>query len=434
MGVLLSGRRPPEKLPGMRVVRPALTPLVVSLALALGFSSRAGAQPSKTPAFVGQFSDFNSPDWRMRWGIIPDTLSCDIAEGKAPCNWGYPNLKTVDDATTPGGGPALEVTYPAPSGPPSCKCGIGGAQLYQDLKMAGQGALTQSTTVALKYHYKFPVGFDFGKNTGGKMPGLYGGEPGCESGGQRCPGAWSTRYMWRGGSQASPRGEVYWYSAGGSGFGEDLGLGSWNWKADGQWHAIEQLLDTQSGKITIWHDGAMVFQATKKFPGPVTGIFFSTFHGGHDTSWSPSKKTAAQFALFTISTDAPQIAASTPPAPDAGPADAVSGTGGTPGAGGTTGTDPGTGGSSVGGTSGSGTGGSPGESTSSGGTSGSATGGSAGSITATGGTPTASGGSSASSSSSSSSSGCSVGGHATSAPLILLFLTLVLRRRLRARR
>jgi hypothetical protein len=412
------------------------------------------AQPSTTPAWVGQFSDFNSANWKQHWGIIPDTLICNIAEGTAPCNWGYPNLKAIDDATTPGGGQALEVTYPAPSGPPSCKCGIGGAQMYQDLKIAGQEALTKSATISLKYHYKFPVGFDFGKNTGGKMPGLYGGEPGCESGGQRCPGAWSTRYMWRGGSQAAPNGVIYWYSASGSGYGTDLGLGNWKWKADGQWHAIEQLVNTTTGKITIWHDGAMAFQTTQKFPGPATGIFFSTFHGGHDTGWSPSKKTMAQFALFTIATDAPQAAPGMGTA-DAGPgggadagteADAPGGgTGGAGGAGDGAGTA-GSGGAGNGGASGgvpnagsggaSGGGPGAGASGASGATTG--TGGAGGTTAGRGGTPSASGGATSpaavGTSDRATSGSCSFGGGPAGAATgictaTLLALALGLRRR-----
>jgi hypothetical protein len=260
-----------------------------------------------TPAFVGDFTDFNSPAWRTRWGIVPDTLTCKIAVGSAPCNWGYANLKPVDEPGTPGGAQALHVGYPAPSGPPSCGCGIGGAQLYQDLKAAGLTELAQSRTIDLKYYYNFPVGFDFGKSTGGKMPGLYGGPPGCESGGVRCDKAWSTRYMWRGGSASAPRGEVYFYTATGSGYGADLGLGNWNWQADGKWHSIEQLVELDSGKITVWQDGAQKFTTTQKFGDtPLTGIFFSTFHGGHDTGWSPSHATSAMFAHFTLSTAGPQ--------------------------------------------------------------------------------------------------------------------------------
>jgi MYXO-CTERM domain-containing protein len=304
--------------------------LVAALAGVL-VSSGGLAAAGTDPAWVGDFTGFNTPDWRARWGIIPDTLVCDVATGRAPCNWGYPNLKVLPDPGVPGGGQALEVTYPAPSGPPSCKCGIGGAQLYQDLAMNGMGDLIKSPSIDFKYYYKFPVGFDFGGNTAGKMPGLYGGPPGCESGGQRCPKAWSTRYMWRGGSQAAPNGELYFYTAAGSGFGSDLGGGSWKFLADGQWHSMEQLVNLMTGKIVIWHDGKMAYTTTQSFGGgTLTGIFFSTFHGGHDTGWSPRKLTTAQFANFSLSTDGPQPAAGTPPPPaddDAGappaPADAA---------------------------------------------------------------------------------------------------------------
>jgi hypothetical protein len=300
--------------------KPRLVAAVVGALLGAGGLASAGT----TPAWVGDFSGFNTPDWRSKWGIIPDTLQCDIAEGRAPCNWGYQNLMPVSDPAVPGGGMSLQVTYPAPSGPPSCKCGIGGAQLYQDLTMNGMGDLIKSPSIDFKYWYRFPVGFDFGGNTAGKMPGLYGGPPGCESGGQRCPKAWSTRYMWRGGAQSAPNGELYFYTAAGSGFGADLGGGSWHFLADGQWHSMEQLVNLTSGKIVIWHDGKQVFTTTQSFGGgTLTGIFFSTFHGGHDTGWSPRKLTTAQFASFSLATDGPQTGDGAPPPDDAGSAPPV---------------------------------------------------------------------------------------------------------------
>ena len=77
-------------------------------------------------------------------------------------------------------------------------CVLGGGQFYQDLTTNGQSALAQSPSLDLKYDYKFPVGFDFGAKTAGKMPGLWGGGvPGCESGAQHCAEGWSTRYMWQ---------------------------------------------------------------------------------------------------------------------------------------------------------------------------------------------------------------------------------------------
>jgi fibronectin type 3 domain-containing protein len=268
---------------------------------------------SSSPAWAGTFDNFHTSGWNSSWGLTPDSTQCKGATSTAPCNWGYNNLQPVSDPTTPGGGQALKVTYPAPSGPPSCGCGLGGGQFYQDLTSNGQSALASSPTLDLKYYYKFPVGFDFGKKTAGKMPGLYGGQPGCESGGQHCGTGWSTRYMWRGGSTTAPKGELYFYTASGSGFGADLCLGNWTFPADGDWHSIEQLVNVKTGQISIWNDGGTtpVCQTNQPLPGAFSGVFFSTFHGGHDTSWSPTHTTTDEFADFTLDPN-PQNGTGTP--------------------------------------------------------------------------------------------------------------------------
>ncbi|MFC0430939.1 fibronectin type III domain-containing protein [Kutzneria buriramensis] len=271
-------------------------------------ASMSAASPNTTlaaassPAWTGTFDNFHTSSWNSSWGLTSDSAQCKGATSTAPCNWGYNNLQPVSDPTAPGGGQALKVTYPAPSGPPSCGCGLGGGQFYQDLASNGQSVLATSPTLDLKYYYKFPVGFDFGKKTAGKMPGLYGGQPGCESGGQHCGTGWSTRYMWRGGSSSAPKGELYFYTASGSGFGADLCLGNWTFPADGNWHSIEQLVNVKTGQISIWSDGGTtpVCQTTQPLPGAFSGVFFSTFHGGHDTSWSPTHTTTDEFADFTL--------------------------------------------------------------------------------------------------------------------------------------
>ena len=284
------------------------------------------------PAWTGNFNNFHTSGWNSSWGLTSDSQQCAGASGSFGCNWGYGNMQAVSDSTAPGGGQALKVTYPANSGPPSCfltvsGCKLGGGQFYQDLTTNGQSALAQSPSLDLKYDYNFPVGFDFGKKTAGKMPGLWGGGvPGCESGGQHCAQGWSTRYMWRGGSSSAPSGELYFYTSSGSGFGADLCLGNWTFPADGKWHSIEQLVNIQTGSITIWSDGKNVCQQTEPMPGAHSGVFFSTFHGGHDTSWSPSKTTTDEFANFTLSTDGPQTAtAGSPSAPTNVTATATSG-------------------------------------------------------------------------------------------------------------
>jgi fibronectin type 3 domain-containing protein len=287
-----------------------------ALALLISFvswgSADAGAvtPSSSSPAWTGTFDNFHSSGWNSSWGLTSDTAQCAIATGTYNCNWGYSNLQPVSDATSPSG-QALKVTYPANSGPPSCYqgvsgCALGGGQFYQDLTTNGQAALHNSPTIDLKYYYNFPVGFDFGKKTAGKMPGLYGGVPGCESGGQHCQNGWSTRYMWRGGSASAPSGELYFYGGSGSGYGQDICLGNWTFPADGKWHSIEQSVNITTGAITIWSDGKSVCQTTQTLSSPVSGVFFSTFHGGHDLSWSPTKTTTSEFADFSLATAGPQ--------------------------------------------------------------------------------------------------------------------------------
>lgn len=280
--------------------------LLVALAtvLATGLGGIALAEPT-APKWTGSFDNFPDANWDADWGAVD--------EGR----WGFQNLRAVSDPSTPGGGQALKVNYPANSGPPSCDdngCVEGGGQFYQDLTTNGHTELHNSPTVVLKYSYRFPVGFDFGKKRAGKMPGLYGGKPGCSSGGNHCEKGWSTRYMWRGGNSTAPDGELYLYSAAGSGYGEDLCKGNWRFPADGKWHSIEQMVNVETGQISIWSDGGStpVCQEKKALGGTlVSGVFFSTFHGGHTTEWSPSRDTSAEFADFTVSTTR-QGAATTP--------------------------------------------------------------------------------------------------------------------------
>ena len=160
--------------------------------------------------------------------------------------------------------------------------------------------LTEATSLDLKYSLRFPTGFDFGK--GGKLPGLFGGKIGEESGGVHGHG-WSTRYMWRVRSGA-PAGEVYFYSPTGDGFGADLGLGRWKFAADGRWHAVEQRVDRKAQTVTVWYDGRQVFttHVTGIATIPFSGVFFSTFFGGHDRSWGPNKAVQDSFASFSVST------------------------------------------------------------------------------------------------------------------------------------
>ncbi|MCQ4082563.1 hypothetical protein NGB36_18630 [Streptomyces sp. RB6PN25] len=247
-------------------------------------------------AWTGQFSGYASSSWKSAWGYT------------STGSWGSADLKEVSGAGAPGDGSALEVTYGAGSSANSCTdCpNPGGGQFYTRLSSLGLSSLANSPTLDLKYALKFPTGYDWGK--AGKLPGIYGGQIGQESGGNHGNG-FSTRYMWRGTSPAPDNGEIYLYTptdSGPTGYGVDLGLGDWKWPADGAWHIVEQLVDRTTGDITVWFDGSQVYNGTGVADGissiPFSGVFFSTFYGGHDTSWGPKTTTHSYFADFTLST------------------------------------------------------------------------------------------------------------------------------------
>ena len=250
----------------------------------------------------GQFTGYPGAEWQRAWGYTP--------EG----SFGQAQLSAVADPSAPGGGPVLRIMYGKGSSANSCAdCPEpGGGQFYTALASAGQPALASASVLYLRYYVKFPAGFDFGR--GGKLPGLYGGSPGEASGGHHGQ-AFSTRYMWRNHpvagslsncSSAVACAEVYLYAPQlRQGYGQDIG-GIWNWQGDGTWHMIEQRVDRGNGDITVWYDGVQVLSVTGVFRGaasvPFSGILFSTFFGGHDTSWGPSKDEYAYFADFGLST------------------------------------------------------------------------------------------------------------------------------------
>ncbi|GGI87972.1 hypothetical protein GCM10011581_26350 [Saccharopolyspora subtropica] len=263
-----------------RAFRWRLLGLVLAAALA---PLPADAAPAAEP-WTGDFADFPSASWKRQWGVL--------TEG----DWGF-------DRMTPQGD-ALDVFYGKGSSAPSCgDCpSEGGGQFYTDFRSIGRADLADARTLYLSYQVRFPADWDFGER-GGKLPGLYGGPPGQATGGQHGD-AWSTRYMWRIRSD-EPKATVYVYDPSmGSGYGEDVGLGAWNWAADGQWHTVQQSVDRSSGTITVWYDGREVLreQAVHEIADiPFGGILFSTFFGGHDTSWGPSRDVHAQFRDFRVS-------------------------------------------------------------------------------------------------------------------------------------
>lgn len=237
---------------------------------------------SRGPGPTGSFAGFADADWARAWGV-------DLADRH---NWGWDRMRAVTD---PGRGAVLRVSY----GPRA-----GGGQFYADLTAMGRSDLANAKILNLQYDLKFDAGFDFGR--GGKLPGLYGGPPGFQSGGHHDGSAFSTRYMWRN-HPSDGAGEVYYYSPESSGYGTDLGLGDWRWPADGHWHPVEQRVDRGAGTVTVWLDGRQALAAAGLggLAGiPFAGILFSTFFGGSDDTWGPDHDEHVYFGNFTLSTGA----------------------------------------------------------------------------------------------------------------------------------
>lgn len=179
-------------------------------------------------------------------------------------------------------------------------------------KTGGQwmAALTPRDTYQLEYRLRFGADFDWVK--GGKLPGLAGGTT--PSGGFFNPDGFSSRYMWR----SEGRLVLYFYWAGqesagkGTGvqYGQDVDLGvTMERNRD---YVLRQRVTMNTpgkpdGSIRIWVDGRLVLErtdlvfrvdATKTWQ--IDRFFFSTFHGGNDPTWAPSRDVDVFFDDFRI--------------------------------------------------------------------------------------------------------------------------------------
>lgn len=231
-------------------------------------------------------SDFTRADWLSMWTI------------RNGGEWGIEqNCSLIDDSKF---GKVLRVRYPKGSVDPSmAKAGtapLGGAQWYGRLP-------TPVDKVRLSYRLRFDPNFDFAK--GGKLPGLYGGTR--VSGGRIPDGTdgFSTRFMWRKGGD----GEVYAYLPTSESFGTSLGRGKWKF-VPGQWHELVQKVrlntpGSDDGSIVVHLDGREVLAVDglrfRTVPTlKIEGIFFSTFFGGADASWAPSRDVSIDYAAFEL--------------------------------------------------------------------------------------------------------------------------------------
>jgi hypothetical protein len=263
--------------------------LVFLLAACQPFTSSAQIIPPATDPAPTKIwsSNFNQTDWQQNWQI------------RSQGQWGMENATVIQDTTTPFP-KVLRINYPAGSASPTVTrqgAPAGGTQFYATLQRSPQERLH------LSYFLRFSKNFDFVK--GGKLPGLYGGKG--NSGGDIPNGfdGFSSRLMWRRNGQ----GEVYAYLPTSQTNGTSIGRGTWTFQPN-TWHQIEQELqlntpNQSNGWVRVWLDGKLVLESTgirfrRTAKLKIDGIFFSTFFGGDDRSWSTPQDVSIDFADFAI--------------------------------------------------------------------------------------------------------------------------------------
>ncbi len=172
-------------------------------------------------------------------------------------------------------------------------------------RLSHKGGLARSVSEAtLSFDMKFHSEFEFVK--GGKMHGLGGGTgtTGCKP---IDPNGWSVRMMWaRNGvpqlyiyhqNRANNCGDVYPAS------NFAFKLGSW-YRIDIQVR-MNTAVGSGNGYVALYIDGVLRSEArnlnlTGKTSVQIDHFKFSTFYGGSDSSWSPSKTTYCYFDNFSV--------------------------------------------------------------------------------------------------------------------------------------
>ena len=237
---------------------------------------------------------FETQNWQKNWNLSNQ-------------KWGLENTAVIPDGTNRFT-QVLRVRYPAGSASPTVTrngAPSGGAQFYSQFygRLNLDGDRSFQDHLRLRYFLRFSDDFEFVK--GGKLPGFYGGVG--NSGGDIPNGrdGFSSRLMWR----KNGAGEVYAYLPSSKDFGTSIGRGSWTFKP-GVWYQVEQEIKLNdptksNGWVKVWIDNSLVLNQSKlkwRTDSSLTidGIFFSTFFGGGDASWSTQKDVYIDFAEFAI--------------------------------------------------------------------------------------------------------------------------------------
>ena len=204
----------------------------------------------------------------------------------------------VIDGAEAHSGRSLRVLYPKGGVGPS----EGGAQWWVTLPQSYD-------ELYCSYRVKFGSGFDFVK--GGKLPGLLGGAG--NTGGSKPDGTdgWSARMMWR---TAGAAVQYVYHPDQPTIYGEDMAWdvgGKRSFKPD-TWHLVEHriVMNTpgqKDGVVQGWWDGTLALDRTNiRFRDvssfAIDGFYFSTFFGGSDATWAPTKDEYVYFDDFVIAT------------------------------------------------------------------------------------------------------------------------------------
>ena len=225
---------------------------------------------------------------------------------------------------------AARVTYPAGS-----FSSPGGAQYRMNFANLN-APIPSSDELYSRYYVKFDENIDFVR--GGKLPGFFGGDG--NTGGNKPNGldGWSARLMWLDNGRVV---QYLYYPDQAGEYADDLdwnASGSSRFFVPGKWHCVETYIKMNTvdgvgeaaakrdGIVRSWFDGELAldvtgvrFRYTNDFA--IDGFYFSTFYGGGDAGWAPSKDEHIMFDNFVIH-DAPigcQDACILPPFPTPGP-------------------------------------------------------------------------------------------------------------------
>ncbi|KAG9126077.1 hypothetical protein FRC07_005002 [Ceratobasidium sp. 392] len=292
---------------------------------ALPFPTATIAAPDAQTFIVGNGVD--NQGWSLSKGRVQNG-----GENLAFVSDPFPSAslaKDPDVSASAYAGPVLRVTYPA--GSFSNQTG-GGAQFIQLWNTT-----SNMQSVILSYEVAFDSNFDFVK--GGKLPGLRGGPDtlGC-SGGRQPSGddCFSTRLMWR----TAGSGEIYGYLRPVNGIcdtrntrcNDDFGIslnrgqssftialartdgrssGSFAFQA-GNWNRITMVVrlntpgNVANGQLQLFYNDLLAISQsgiqfrTSDSIQSVSGLFFSTFFGGEDSSWASPVEQHTYFRNFRM--------------------------------------------------------------------------------------------------------------------------------------